>query len=195
MSRDIIVIESRKWSTWSNAAYAVAGLVVLLTNGNDYSIFFAFSLLTLAAGSGYYHASPTWPMVMFDFWGMFVVFGAAAGINTSIALGLEYTSLYVWIPIFLLMCFTAVYMSKFNVFISVGIYFAAAYLPLVWIWATSGDLLALSNWGRTAASGLLFLIALIIRQKGEKAKHAGVHNEGHAIWHFITGAASVLIVP
>jgi len=178
-----IVPKERMFETWSNAAYAVAGLIYYLVNPGTTGFFYALALLTLAAGSGWYHARKDWPIVVFDFWGMYLVLGLIIFLNVSS--GMAVLPITYGVLFYLLLAATAVFMGRIEVFFGVEVYFAMAF----------GTLLFVAPLWQVIVAAIFLGSGLAIRQYGEASGGDKEHNAVfHSVWHLLTAMGFFFMV-
>lgn len=149
-------------SVWTNAAYAVVGVIVLLAPGGAAGVVYGLSLILLALGSFAYHAGrktnpPSWGQRA-DEMGMYLVLSAAIGVITG-----------AWVPCLVLATTLTIghyHIDSMKVVPALG---AAAFLALGLV----------SGWGPAGLVLLIFLVAGV-------ARFLFSSDLSHAAWHVLS---------
>ena len=165
-------------NTWSNAAYFLAALVVLIGDFSANGLVMALSLTALGAGSALYHGFKTLWANKLDRVGMYLTFGALVihGHQPDPSL---------WIA----MLATGVLMSVLLVYIIPTSLLDLQMGILLWL---SGVPAILKGFPQGALISLgLFVIGYAAWQCDHRRKFVGLW--GHAIWHILTAFAIALM--
>ena len=177
------------WNAYSNAAYAVAGIVTLLIERSLAAAVFAFCLVVLAWGSYRYHAFKTRSSNSHDRYGMFSVFGSLA--VHGIAPGHPDIAIPMGVGAVVLSAALTYVMPKTNLNTAMGVLLGFASVPA---WLDGSPLLAVLSF---AVFGVAFVIwnldVVKDHELPDPEPHPIVGLWGHGAWHVLTAIAIPLM--
>lgn len=167
-------------NTWSNAAYALAGAAVWAAHPNPWAGFVLFlACLTLAIGSGLYHAFKTPGSNALDHFGMYAVFASLAVIGGAP----EHpdVALFAFIFAFVFAAWGTWWRIKSDLNTTVGVL-----LGITSLWG-----FALGDAKATLAALLVYAFAYVL-QRADQRHVPWLSGWGHAFWHVLTAVAIYL---
>ncbi len=172
------------FESFSNIAYLISGLIVLLWAENhspEHRLIFCLGMSALSSGSFIYHYYKIKPIYLFDWWAMMFCISCITGIVCD--------TQWVWYAVIgWQFVYSYFIMGRHSVYLEVALSAVPCLIAILVIktWVTFGIILA------------IFLFAIWLRSKDPDPKQAIFHDSWqHSVWHIITaiGFSLVILLP